>query len=68
MEFSRIDSSYSFNTFGLYLSGLSKFTKEDKLIQPYVEARQIAGDISPSLIINEYLQEDYDYNNLFLKE
>tara|TARA_B100000809_G_scaffold104252_1_gene102794 strand:- start:5494 stop:5700 length:207 start_codon:yes stop_codon:yes gene_type:complete len=68
LEFSRIDSSYSFNTFGLYLSGLSKFTKEDKLIQPYVEARQIAGDISPSLIINEYLQEDYDYNNLFLKE
>jgi len=66
LEFSRLDSAYSFNIHGLYLTGLSKFTKEDILIQQYVEVRQ-QGGFSPSFIINAYLKQNYDYENPFFK-
>jgi hypothetical protein len=61
------DSLFSFNIYGKYFSGLSKFTKEDTLIQQYVEVRREAGNLPPSIIINVFLKQNFNYNNPFFK-
>ena len=50
----RIDSSLHSNTFGKFLYALDHCCSTDTLINEYVEVKQIAGDISPSLIAGAY--------------
>ena len=61
------DSLLSYNIYGQFLYSLAKHTKNDTNIQNYVDARRTAGDISPSLLINAYLDGSFDYKNPFFK-
>lgn len=63
----RMDSNLSFNVYGQFLYALAKHTENDVAIQNYVEARREAGDLSPSLLFNAYLEQDFDYNSPFFK-
>lgn len=63
----RMDSNLSFNVYGQFLYALAKHTENDAAIQNYVEARREAGDLSPSLLFNAYLEQDFDYNSPFFK-
>lgn len=63
----KMDSNLSFNVYGKFLYGLAENTKNDIAIQNYVEARREAGDLSPSLLFNAYLEQDFNYNSPFFK-
>ena len=53
-EPARVDSFLVSNTFGKFLYALGQCCSNDTLVNGYVEVKQNAGDISPSLIAGAY--------------
>lgn len=58
---------WSFNRSGLYLYALNKCAQTDTLVQDYVNAKELAGDISPFIMVDSYLNNFSDYSDYFIK-
>jgi len=63
----RIRNSLHFNIYGQYLYGLNKYNLNETTIQGYVDAKVIAGDISPVLIASGLLSQKIDFEDPFVK-
>jgi len=63
----RIRNSLHFNNYGQYLYALTKFNVSDTTIQEYVDAKIVAGDISPVLIASGLLSQEIDFDDPFIK-
>ena len=63
----RIKNSLHFNNYGQYLYALTKYTLNDTTIQDYVDAKIVAGDISPVLIASGLLSQEIDFEDPFIK-
>lgn len=63
----RIRNSLHFNNNGQYLYALAKFNLSDTTIQGYVDAKIVAGDISPVLIASGLLSQNIDFEDPFIK-
>ena len=63
----RMRNSLHFNNNGQFLYGLAKFNLSDTTIQGYIDAKIVAGDISPVLIASGLLSQNIDFEEPFIK-
>jgi hypothetical protein len=63
----RIKNSLHFNNYGQYLYALAKFNLSDTTVQEYVDAKVVAGNISPVLIASGLLSQNIDFKDSFIK-